>query len=1036
MTIQPDRARMSQLVASEMGFFGSQFALSFVVGSTTLVSMVAMLFSVFYYIGQSPTDKNMGYLIISLLAFVAFLTAYAIYRINVKARGLQYNIVMAFSSVCYTICAISGFVLARTAWMWQLTDISPSAYHRYISTVFTWCFLAPALLVVAYVILLYVLVDYPLPYVGWSYKFYIFIPISILVLVALGTRSKLEYSMQIATVCALLYLSLTLMMSTNFLIKLILNNFLISTPARYETFVKAKPSSAAGKMTAADIAAAVIAANRTPSAAIPASPTILTELPSTASPLPELVAISDGKNDASSETAHVYKPEVNKKAEAFSFKRLTSDAKALSERLKDKFLILLSELRTDKSDLPVKPEQGAAKSDPVKSVELESELSSETKHSKKHIFTSSGSVSEDMADAQIPSSVKDNISSIPGASQDANIVDEILSTFNEKELDTAPSPLENDKHVKPHRSETNNKIDDNPKTSVSAPLLPRIKQIIVKFFNDFTIPEQPNMESKAAELDTADRPLPSRDSETITSVRSGKTAEIAQDGKISDSNTSVVVNSADANSERTSLENKSETHSMAPQPLQNTSDTQPLEVKKSDNDADKNEKTIYSSATKRNCGKAVRTKKYTHIKAHNAAPETKTLYCYTDIDGYVMAVKPAPPAQEKAVEISTATEPTEPAIPSEITNSDSSAMTGIDTGDSGKRAPDSTAHKSFETGLKSHLANRKVERSGKATVYKKKQHPTLSPGNELEIGEVIGTGIGDTENTGTVAHSDKQLTLNGISESAKIKFIAFMHRSKSALIALVKSISEPAASRTKPNAGTVYQASKRVVSIPKAADAAIPAVSEPSASLPPKHKPTEITAVESDSCCDNPDEPEKSKYRSGHDWFDDVQSQLGKLGAKVYSKIEMPQTPKAAPHDSDTARTAQSSDNIVRCTMPPVNSEPDIVETLEEPDTSAISDSIFEKPNTAAAEELLDVLDDITLCRPDENAEGGSLELNCVPADPVDSSPVQSDILQRSEISENAPESTDAQTSSANQSGLSSEGGHSKVHPHRHKFKK
>ncbi|MEG2938794.1 MAG: hypothetical protein RR829_01065, partial [Oscillospiraceae bacterium] len=417
MTIQPDRARMSQLVASEMGFFGSQFALSFVVGSTTLVSMVAMLFSVFYYIGQSPTDKNMGYLIISLLAFVAFLTAYAIYRINVKARGLQYNIVMAFSSVCYTICAIS--------------DVSPSAYHRYISTVFTWCFLAPALLVVAYVILLYVLVDYPLPYVGWSYKFYIFIPISILVLVALGTRSKLEYSMQIATVCALLYLSLTLMMSTNFLIKLILNNFLISTPARYETFVKAKPSSAAGKMTAADIAAAVIAANKTPAAAIPASPTILTELPSTASPLPELVAISDGKNDASSETDHVYKPDVNKKAEDFSFKRLTSDAKALSERLKDKFLILLSELRTDKSDLPVKPEQGAAKSDPVKSVELESELSSETKHSKKHIFTSSGSVSEEMADAQIPSSDKDNISSIPGASQDANIVDEILSTFNE-----------------------------------------------------------------------------------------------------------------------------------------------------------------------------------------------------------------------------------------------------------------------------------------------------------------------------------------------------------------------------------------------------------------------------------------------------------------------------------------------------------------------------------------------------------------------------------------------------------------------------
>ncbi|MDO4565864.1 MAG: hypothetical protein Q4B42_00885, partial [Oscillospiraceae bacterium] len=243
MKYAADRSRMSQFVASEMGFFGSRYALPFVAGSTALLTMIALLFSVFFYISQGAEGQNFLYLALSLVSLALFLVVYIVYRIRVGREGLQFDNSMIFSCECFVICAIAGFAFLRTSWMWRLIEISPGQFNRYITTVIVFAILAPLLVAAIYFLFTCVLSEISLPYTGWLYRVYTLLPISVLLLVVIGSRNSTESNaLSIATFTTVLYISLMLGFAVHFLIKYFMHRYLEATPARYETFIKVKSS--------------------------------------------------------------------------------------------------------------------------------------------------------------------------------------------------------------------------------------------------------------------------------------------------------------------------------------------------------------------------------------------------------------------------------------------------------------------------------------------------------------------------------------------------------------------------------------------------------------------------------------------------------------------------------------------------------------------------------------------------------------------------------------------------------------------------
>lgn len=254
MRLEPDRSKMSQLVASEMQYFGSKYALSLLIGSSALVTLISTLFSLYFYF-TTESDSNLTYTVLSLAALAALGIVYVFYHSEAVRGALHYRAVMGFSALFTLICAVSGFAFSRTAWMWKMTDIAPFAYHRYLDTVFSYCFLPALILLAAYAALLWLPTDFRLPYTGWLFRVYLLVPVSIVLIVGLITKFTTEENyIRVATVWTLVYLSLMLLIAAKFAAKALLHKVLESTPSRYETFIKVRQQSSLPKITAAEIA--------------------------------------------------------------------------------------------------------------------------------------------------------------------------------------------------------------------------------------------------------------------------------------------------------------------------------------------------------------------------------------------------------------------------------------------------------------------------------------------------------------------------------------------------------------------------------------------------------------------------------------------------------------------------------------------------------------------------------------------------------------------------------------------------------------
>ncbi len=241
MRFGADRTRLSQLVAADMKYFGSRVAVPFVAGCTMLVSAVALLFSVFFYISEPPTQQNLTYLYLSSLMLALIIVCYIVYRIRSARNGVQFGSVMLFSAMCYLVCGISGLALMRTCWMWRMITISQGQYHQYISSVCSYSVILPLAFAAIFALIVFTDTGHNLPYTGWVYRLYIFIPVSVMLFVTLGTRfSKESTAFSVATRSSIIYLSLILTCALNFVFKYIIYRYLQSTPSRYETFIKVK----------------------------------------------------------------------------------------------------------------------------------------------------------------------------------------------------------------------------------------------------------------------------------------------------------------------------------------------------------------------------------------------------------------------------------------------------------------------------------------------------------------------------------------------------------------------------------------------------------------------------------------------------------------------------------------------------------------------------------------------------------------------------------------------------------------------------
>ncbi len=239
MNCGPDRSRLSQLVASEMQYFGSRHGLPFLQVSAAIVALVSTFFSLFFYY-TTESGANLTYTLLSLGSLGALVLVYILYRSEAARGALHYREVMVYSALFTLICAVAGFAYARTAWMWKMTDIAPMAYHNYLNVVFSYCFLPALFLLAFYGVVLLSPREVQLPYTGWLFRVYLTVPVSIVPIVALITRFATEENyIRVATFWTLVYLSLMMLVAVKFAAKAVMHKILENSPARYETFIMA-----------------------------------------------------------------------------------------------------------------------------------------------------------------------------------------------------------------------------------------------------------------------------------------------------------------------------------------------------------------------------------------------------------------------------------------------------------------------------------------------------------------------------------------------------------------------------------------------------------------------------------------------------------------------------------------------------------------------------------------------------------------------------------------------------------------------------
>ncbi len=221
-----DRNQLSKLVATEMRYFDRQHSLSLLSGCTVVITVLAVLLSLFSYTANSLNSDNRVYLNCSIGLLVSLLVAYVLFKMINWGESPSYPIVMFFTAFNLFVSAFSGFLLARTIWMSELTKVN--GYAAYFEYVLQWSFWLPLVALLVYLCVGFVRSRHSYTRGGWGYLFIIVSPLTILLFLTIGLRlnDNKDYTTHIAAASVAMYVSLMLVYVVRFIAKAIYYNLL------------------------------------------------------------------------------------------------------------------------------------------------------------------------------------------------------------------------------------------------------------------------------------------------------------------------------------------------------------------------------------------------------------------------------------------------------------------------------------------------------------------------------------------------------------------------------------------------------------------------------------------------------------------------------------------------------------------------------------------------------------------------------------------------------------------------------------------
>lgn len=220
-----DKTRMSKCIAVEMRYYNRPFAFTVLTMVTFMLALMAALFTWMHTYSVQDVEKEEKYLWASIALLVLFFVATIAFRILKRKEGnwASYTLTMAFTSIYYTICAIAGFFLSRSVWSYQMEqELGGASSVEYTKNVLTWSFLAPILLVVVYVALIFVVARNPYTKGDQAYVLTVLSPALIVpaLIISMRTR-KIESMMMVASVTTAVFIALMLCMAVRFAAKAI-----------------------------------------------------------------------------------------------------------------------------------------------------------------------------------------------------------------------------------------------------------------------------------------------------------------------------------------------------------------------------------------------------------------------------------------------------------------------------------------------------------------------------------------------------------------------------------------------------------------------------------------------------------------------------------------------------------------------------------------------------------------------------------------------------------------------------------------------
>ena len=185
-----NRYRLYKLASTESRYVARRGAAITLSICTLALTLLALLFYAFFLLsrrfGEQPSHIY-AYLPVGL--FVVFLVGCFVYSL-LRPRLGAYPVTLFYSAFCYLLCAASGYLLIRDAWLWGSETRDVDRFSPMLNKALWSSLIAPGILLVFYLGLCFLKAKRPVSRLGWLYPLHVVSPLLVIGCVLLTLRAE------------------------------------------------------------------------------------------------------------------------------------------------------------------------------------------------------------------------------------------------------------------------------------------------------------------------------------------------------------------------------------------------------------------------------------------------------------------------------------------------------------------------------------------------------------------------------------------------------------------------------------------------------------------------------------------------------------------------------------------------------------------------------------------------------------------------------------------------------------------------------